>query len=187
MSNSSIDKFFSSKDWTTLKSSVKETVKAHIIELKKKNPDLSGYALLPGETYEVDGLYSVTCNGYITDENFEYCPDEWSNWHDEYPQVTPLIKKLNQDFKSIHQSDPDDYCMDDTEVAFIKKFHDTFLDALFELKEEKIFASGDEDIYVLIWLSDTDVKGIIQNSVEKLNAKNKVNAFKEEFKDSDLF
>ena len=175
-----IEEFFNSNKWNVLKEKVKKTVKAHFKLLKERNPDLCGYAFLPGQTYEVESLYSVSCNKSDFEGNFSFCPDEWSNWHKEYNDVTPFIKKLNTEFSSIHQSNPDDFCMDDTEVALIKKFHDTFLSALHELKTEQLFVSSNGEIFVLIWLSDTSLEGVINHSVVKLNSVDKVHAFNSE-------
>lgn len=177
MEQTRIEEFFFSEDWSLLRTMLVSAIKGHIEELKLSNPDLCGYALLPGETYEVEELYSVSCNVVNEDGSFPYCPDEWANWHDAYDSLTPLIKKLNETFTALHPTDPEEYSMDDTQVAFIKKFHDTFLEAMLQLKAEGVFHIKDRSLMTVIWLSDTSIDGIIKASLEQLNEAQEIKAF----------
>lgn len=180
MKTNKIKNFFEATIWKKLKEKSKNTIKIHFEQLKLKNPDLCGFAIMPGEPYEVVSPFCISCNKSEFEDEFDYSPNEWENYHAPLKDLDSLIENLNSKFKSIHQSNKNDFSLDDTEIAFIEKYHTTLLEALYELKKEKIFQNKEEDVFVLIWFSDNDIDGIISKSVSLLNSEEKFISFKAE-------
>ncbi len=166
-----------------LKDAVKIAVSLHVEKLKSQYKDLYGYAILPGEPYEVNSLVAVFNRESEVKENsayYRYSVDEWENWdQDALASVTPLIDKLNERFRSLHTSDPESFEMDEYEIAHISCFHSTFLSALQELNDENVFDIGGEN-FVAIWISDSD-HDIIFKSVCAMNSDKIVKEFMDEF------
>ena len=177
MGNNEIEMFFQSSHWEVLKLKVIDAVKKRFEALIKEDPSITGLALIPGETYEVDYIFTASTNELIEDSEVSLCPDEWPDWHNELVEVTPLIGELNKKFKAIHKSDPNCYLLDEVESALIKQFQDTFLAAMIELKNEGGFIVGGKEVFTLIWLSDVGMEEIVIDSVEALNSDKFVKAF----------
>lgn len=167
---------------TDLKEAVKEAVRLHVKKLRSQHTDLYGYAILPGEPYEVNSLVAVSNKKSDIKENspyYRYSVDEWEDWdHEALASVTPLIGKINEKFQSLHTDDPVSFEMDEYEIAHISNFHNAFLSALQELIDENVFDIADR--FIAIWISDSD-HDIIYKSVRELNSDSVAGEFMEEF------
>ena len=183
--NSKVKSVLKAPDWLRLRQETKKVVKARFLELLSQNPELSGFALLPGETYEVDALGSVSSKDPANAPYFSLCPDEWNDWHEEFSSLSPTIHKLNTDFRLAYPP-PNELMKDDTEMLLVAKFHNTFLQALSELKSEGLFQVNGNSVFVLIWISDTDIDGIVKDSVQQLNSPRLVASFLKEMEDNYL-
>ena len=168
-----------------LKHTVKTGARNHVEALKVEHPDLYGYALLPGEPYEVTSLVAVWNRESELKEKdspyFRYAVDEWAHWdHDALVSATPLIAELNRRFRSLHPGDPTRYEMDESEIQHVARIHQTLLDALGELLHEGVFNLGPTQPFLAIWISDSEHE-IIFRSVAELNQREVVRQFQEEF------
>ncbi len=169
---------------TELKNAVKEAVRLHVEKLKNQHKDFYGYSIMPGEPYEVNGLIAASnreSNIKDNDAYYRYSVDEWQDWdNDALDSVTPLIAKLNEEFRSLHPSDPDRFLMDEFEISHIASFHIAFLGALRELVSENVFNLETGKIFIVIWIPDSDHE-IILKSVRELNSEDDIKAFMGEF------
>ena len=177
------------KEWLELERrelllAVKSAIRDHVTTLRSAHSDIYGFALLPGDSYEVKTLvvaWNRTRDLKQDKAYYRYAVDEWLHWdHDALAGITPLIEGLNEQFSKLHQKSTDDFIMDDFELAHIQSYFDTFLRALHELKDEGVFAFRNVEPYLLIWISDSGHE-IIHRSVEELNSVQTVREFKSEF------
>ncbi|OJW05631.1 MAG: hypothetical protein BGO49_22185 [Planctomycetales bacterium 71-10] len=119
---------------TALIAAVAEGVRAHVASLRAEGRDIHGYALLPGEYYDINGLTAVVrteappaAPEYGTERFYRYCVDEWDRWeHSRFLTADAILAALNERFRSLH-SKPDEFCvMDEFEIAHA----DSLLDAV---------------------------------------------------------
>jgi hypothetical protein len=178
-----------STERTELKNSIKTAIKNHIKILTSENPDLYGYALLPGEPYEVESL--VVAWNRLSDIKedtiyYRYSVDEWEIFdHTSLESVTPIIAELNQKFLSMHATDPDEFELDEFQIAHIAAYNYVFITALKELKSEGVFHFGNTDLFVVIWYSDS-AEELIFESVKELNSSEVFNSFMQEFGEQEM-
>ena len=99
---------------------------------------------------------------------YRYSAEEWSEWDDFglFREVNELIRQY---------SVADDYFRD---VA--PKLLTVCLDVLAELKASGSFAAGSDDLFLVVWVSDSS-NSVIRESVAKLNSSEAYRVFAREF------
>jgi hypothetical protein len=134
-----------------------------------------GYALLPGEPYDIHSLVAVTnSEGDIkvppTDNQYRYyrfSVDEWAHWdHNEFVTANALLADASKRFASLHTPIPGNYEMDEIEVAYSKGLLEALVSGLNAAKATGVF--GGKDPFLVVWLSDSD-ETIMTESVRHLN------------------
>lgn len=176
--------FYKSNQWNKLKSLITKAIKQHIFEIKSQSPDLFGYALVPGEPYEINSLFPISVNHSNFEDIISYSPNEWPHCHDDFNEVVACLEELNTEFRQIHQPVNTDDCeIDNVEQTFINHFHQVVLSALSDLKQEGVFNVNGKDVFVLIWFSDQGIEGIIEDSVKQLNTSEQIEGFTKEMEE----
>lgn len=174
------------RDNTELVNIIKSQIREHVSKLRTNNVKFYGYAILPGTSYSVDNLVAAfnretdISPENITDTYYKYSVDEWENYeHDEFRDANKLIESLNLQFQQLHvKEDPNNFVMDELEIAHIEKLHNAILTALIELRDDGIFGSNNN--FVIIWIPDSDDE-IIYQSAKALNSASVYETFIAEF------
>jgi hypothetical protein len=172
---------------TALVAAVAEGVRAHVQTLRSRGIQFYGYALLPGEPYDIHSLVAVT-NIEVdikvprTDDQYpyyRYCVDEWAHWDREgFAAANELLVEANERFRSMHTKDEGDYMMDEFEVAHADALLKAIVDGLEAAKAEGAFGRG--KLFLVVWISDSGHE-IIAESVRRLNSKAVAREFMREF------
>lgn len=169
-----------------LKNVLKNEIRKHIMKLKKKYPDLYGYAILPGESYEVNTLVVVYNRVSDIKEEaayFRYSIDEWENWdHNALASINSQIKEINDNFRSWHPDNSKNISLDIIEQYHISSLHEIILSALKDLVEEDLFDFGIQERFIAIWISDSDSE-IKVRSIRELNTEKVIKEYLEEFEE----
>jgi hypothetical protein len=172
---------------SALVAAVAEGVHAHVAALKSRGSDFYGYALHPGEYYEIHSLAAVTnTEGDIsvppTDSEYRqyrYSVDEWANWEqDGFAAANTLLVDANERFESMHTKDDGDFNMDEFEVAHADSLLEAIVRGLEVAKTEGAF--GGKEPFLAVWFSDSD-HNVIFESVRRLNSEVVVSEFMSEF------
>jgi hypothetical protein len=170
-----------------LVAAVAENVRAHVVTLRSRGIEFYGYALLPGEPYDIHSLVAVSNTKADikvppTDDQYgyyRYCVDEWAHWdHDGFATANALLVEANERFKSMHSKDAGNYSMDEFEVAHANALLDAVVRGLQVAKENGAF--GSVEPFLVVWLSDSG-HAIMADSVRRLNTEAVASGFMREF------
>lgn len=170
-----------------LVAAVTDDVRDHVVKLRSQGKEFYGYALLPGEPYDIHSLVAVTnSEGDIkvplTDNQYRYyrfSVDEWMHWdQNEFAKAKALLTGANKRFTSIHTPTPGNYEMDEFEVAYSNGLLGAIVSGLNAAKNAGVF--GDEEPFLVVWISDSD-EAIMTESVKQLNSPAIANEFMVEF------
>lgn len=171
---------------TKLVEKIAKGVHNHVAFLISRGIDFYGYALHPGEPYDIGNIVGVSNREADipvppTDEQYQYyrlCVDEWQTWdHDQFRAASKELGKLNKQFASMHTKDPSDYMMDKFELAHSKSLLEAILKGLEIAKQEGTF--GDRKPFLVIWIQDSG--NTMFKSVRRLNSKAVYQEFKKVF------
>ncbi len=135
-----------------------------------------GYALLPGEPFDINSIVAVAnTEARIkvphTDGQYRYyryCVDEWEHWEREgFDKANALLVEANTKFKSMHSKEDGDCRMDE----FEKAHSDALLDAVVRGLEvaKNVGAFGESEPFLAVWIADSDHE-ILPKSVRRLNS-----------------
>jgi hypothetical protein len=161
-------------------------VRKHVASLRSRRIDFYGYALHPGESYDIGNIVGITNREAdipvsSTDERYQYyrlCVDEWQIWdHDQFGAANKLLVKLNKQFATMHSKNPSDYMMDRWELAHSRALLNALLQGLLTAKREGVF--GDRKPFLAVWIQDPG--DTMFKSVRILNSKTVYQEFKKEF------
>jgi hypothetical protein len=162
---------------TRLIAAVAEGVRDHVDTLRSHGIDFYGYALLPGEPYDIHSLVAVT-NGVadikVSPEDsqyryYRYSVDEWANWHhDGFAAANTMLVEANEQFASLHSKDKGDFRMDEFEIAHANALLDALVRGLGTARDAGVF--GEAQPFLAVWISDSG-HPIIVESVRRLNTK----------------
>jgi len=171
----------------TLVAAVAEGVRAHLATLKARGIEFYGYALLPGEPYDIHSIVAVT-NGEAdikvprTDEQYRYyrfSVDEWSHWvHDGFASANAQLVESNDRFASMHAKEDTENSMDEFEVAHSDAQLVAVLGGLEAARSAGVLGGGQQ--FLAVWISDSD-HPIMAESVRRLNSKAVAREFMAEF------
>lgn len=171
---------------TELIAKVAKGLGGHLASLKSRGIDFYGYALHPGEPYDIGRLVGVANQETDipvppTDAQYPYyrfCVDEWNTWdHDQFGAANKELAKLNKRFASLHSKVPSDYMMDRYELAHSRTLLEAILQGLLAAKKEKVF--GDRKPFLVIWIQDSG--NTMFKSVRRLNPEGVYQIFKKVF------
>ncbi|MCC5650094.1 DUF4303 domain-containing protein [Nostoc sp. XA013] len=187
MINTNLQAWLDRKD-TELVNTIKSEIHEHIAKIHARGDRFYGYAILPGELYQIDNLVvafnreSDIALENFTDSYYRYSVDEWSNYeHGEFPKSSAIIDLRNAQFKKMHiNNNHDDYAMDDWEIAHAEKLLTTILTAMTELRHDGLI--GGDKSFAIIWISDSDCD-IMRQSAKVLNSDAVYKTFMKEFGD----
>jgi hypothetical protein len=170
-----------------LVTAVAEGVRDHVTSLRSRGIDFYGYALLPGEPYDIRNLVAVS-NGEAdikvppTDSQYIYhrfCVDEWSTWdHDEFAAANARLAEANETFAAMHKKEGSDFRMDEHESAHAQALLEAVVRGLEVAKADGAF--GSVEPFLAVWISDSG-HPIIAGSVRQLNSEAVAEQFMEEF------
>jgi hypothetical protein len=162
-------------------------VRAQVATPRSRGIDFYGYALLPGEPYDIQSVVAVTnteadISVPPTDDQYlyyRYSVDEWANWdHDGFAAANALLVDANDRFKSMHSKDSDDCVMDEFEIAHANALLDAVVRGLQAAKQTGAFLVVEP--FLAVWISDSDHQ-IIFESVRRLNSQVVAEEFMREF------
>jgi hypothetical protein len=166
---------------------VTDGVRAHVAKLQPQEMKFYGYALLPGEPYDISSLVVATnSEGDIkvppTDDQYRYyrfSVDEWMHWdHNEFVAAKALLTDANKRFASMHTPTLGNYEMDEFEIAYSNGLLKALVSGLNIAKAAGVF--GGKAPFLVVWISDSD-ETIMTESVKHLNAPAIANEFMAEF------
>lgn len=187
MTNANLEKWLD-RDDTELVNIIKSDVRKHVSKLHASSVKFYGYAILPlsGASYPAENLLAAfnretdISPENATDAYYRYSVDEWENYEDnELNNANKLIELLNSQFQQLHiEKDPNNFLMDEFDIAHVVKLHNAILNALIELRHDGLFGSYEN--FAIIWIPDSDDE-IIYQSAKALNSASIYDAFMSEF------
>lgn len=170
---------------------IAEGVRKHVAALRSGGIDFYGYALLPGEPYDIHSIVAATNSEADikvprNDEiyrYYRYAVDEWARWdrHDGFTIANSLLGQANARFAAMHSNSNDDCYMDDFQIAHADALLEAIVSGLEAAKSQKVF--GDVEPFLAVWFSDSG-HPIIPESVQRLNSADIASEFMAEFGDS---
>jgi hypothetical protein len=174
------------RDDRELVDAIKAEIRNHVNRLHAEGTEFYGYAILPGDTYSIQNLVAAfNAESDLAPERanqsyYRYSVDEWANYEqDQFTGSSRLIESRNAQFRQMHvKENPDDYVMDEFEVAHSDKLLESILAAMTELRQEGLF--GGEKSFAVIWIPDSE-HPIMNKSAEALNSSEVYESFIEEF------
>jgi Domain of unknown function (DUF4303) len=164
------------KPRTEIAAAVAECVRTHVATLRSLGIRFYGYALLPGETYDIHSLIAVAnteagikvpyTNGKY--RYYRYCVDEWEHWEREgFEKANDLLAEANTKFNLMHSKEDGDCRMDEYEVVHSEALLEAVVQGLEIAKFEGVF--GVPEPFLAVWISDSGHE-ILPNSVRRLNS-----------------
>ena len=172
---------------TELAEAVARCVREHVAALRSRGVDFYGYALLPGEPYDIRSLVAVAnteADIKVTPADkqygyYRYSVDEWAHWdHNAFVPANEALAEANEQFAALHAKGGG-YKMDEFEVAHSRSLLDAVLRGLESAKAAGAFGGG-ADPFLVVWVSDSD-HPIMADSVRRLNPEAASREFLDEF------
>lgn len=185
--NSNTLRAWLSEPRTSLTEAVDAGIRAHVESLYAAGQNFYGYALLPGENYDINSIVSaISSDDSITVPDtdsaygyYRYGVHEWRDWHHNgFQRANGVLSELNAQFKSMHSKPPGDYAMDEFEIAYSDGLLAAILGGFELAKASGIFASSVS--FLAIWICDSD-HSVMTQSVQRLNSTDVTSAFMKEF------
>jgi len=176
-----------SQERTELANAIAQAVCNHVSTLNSQGIDFYGYALLPGEPYEIKKCVAAfNCESDIKvnsehDEYryYRYGVDEWLDWLcDGFDSVNKLLEEANASFHFLHLEDEDSYLIDEYKILHSDALLEATVRGLEIVKENGVF--GAKNPFLVVWISDSDHE-IMNESVRRLNSEAVVRDFIAEF------
>lgn len=166
---------------------VADGLRAHVAALRSRGIEFYGYALLPGETYDIRSLVAATnttsaikvAPDHPHYRYHRYSVDEWSHYdHDGFAAANALLVAANHQFASLHTKPAGDCMMDDYELAHSQALLDAILQGMVAAKAAGAF--GRSEPFLVIWISGSS-EPITAESVRRLNPPAVAEEFVREF------
>jgi hypothetical protein len=158
-----------------LVAAVTEGVRSHVASLRSRGIEFYGYALLPGEPYDIRSLVAVAnteadIKAPRTDSlygYYRYSVDEWAHWErDRFMAADGLMAEANQRFRTLHTRADGDRRMDEYELAHADALLDAIVSGLRAARDGGAFC--DADPFLVVWISDSGHR-IMAESISRLN------------------
>jgi hypothetical protein len=171
---------------TALTEAVTECVRNHVASLRKQGVRPYGYALLPGELYDLHSVVAAyNCESDVKVpvgdklyRYYRYSVDEWVHYvHDGFDRANQCMVDANAEFAAMHVDDGDSV-MDDFDIAHSCALLEAILEGFEAARYAGVF--GEPEIYLAMWISDSGHE-IMAESVRRLNSAAVVNEYMAEF------
>lgn len=155
---------------------VVEDVRNHFARVAATGREIYGYALLPGEFYDIQSIVVATNSETeikvpFSDDlyrYYRYSVDEWMNYdHNEFAKTNSVLSEANEQFRGQHTREAESFQMDECEVAFANGVLEALVDGLDAAKTAGAF--GDKERFLVVWIPDSDVP-IMSESSRRLNS-----------------
>lgn len=176
-----------SKPRPALIAAVASGISAHVHNLRSRGVEFYGYALLPGDAYDIHSLVAATNTegdiqvppSHDQYRYYRYSVDEWAHYdHDAFAEANALLIESNAEFRSMHTRLTCDAAMDDFELAHASALLECILKGLEVAKFRGVFGKGGP--FLVVWVSDSDSE-VLVDSVKRLNSRAVLKEFEEEF------
>ena len=186
MSNSALREWLA-EPRPALVAAVADGIREHVDTLKSRGIGYYGYAILPGELYEIHSLVAATnteADIQVPRENGQYLyyrfsVDEWAHYDQGgFEAANALLDQENTRFKSMHSKPEDDYMMDDLEVAHAEVLLESIIQGIEAAKTGGVFGAADP--FLVVWIPDSDDE-VMERSVRRLNSAAVATDFLSEF------
>jgi hypothetical protein len=144
--------------------------------LRSRAIEFYGYALLPGEPYDIHSIVAVANGegdvkvppGDPQYRYYRYSVDEWAHWdHDAFAAANAQLVEAKERFASMHSKDADDCNMDEFEVAHSDALLDAVVRGLGVAQAGGAF--GAEQPFLVVWISGS-AHPIMAESARRLNS-----------------
>ncbi len=171
----------------TLATAVAEGIRIHVDRLHSLGIDFYGYAIDPGEPYDIRRLVAVTNREadikvpvhHPQHAYYRYCVDEWANWeHGEFQEANAMLGRLNEQLATRLANIEQGSGTDRLKAAYAAGLLDAVLGGFRTAVAN--YAFGDADPFLAIWISDSD-HPIMAESVGWLNSEDVAEEFMAEF------
>jgi len=159
-----------------LVAAVADGVRAHVHGLRSRGLEFYGYALLPGELYDINSLIAAT--NTETDikvsrsdpqyRYYRYSVDEWVHYdRGAFVAADALLMEANERFRSMHPRAGAEDMMDDFEIAHATVLLDCIVQGLEAARASGVF--GWSEPFLAVWISDSGSEVMLE-SVQRLNS-----------------
>jgi Domain of unknown function (DUF4303) len=168
---------------------VVRAVRTHVAALDAHGIDFYGYALLPGEPYDIHSLvaaYACESEIKVARDNahfpyYKYCVAEWQHFeHEGFGEVNDFLNHTNAQYASMRTRDGRNYEYEMDEFA--PRYSDALLEGMIQglaaAKDAGVF--GSKERFLAVWITDSNHE-VIVNSVRRLNAAAVAGEFVNEF------
>jgi Domain of unknown function (DUF4303) len=161
-------------------------VRDHVAALRARGTEFYGYALLPGEPYEVTDLVAATNSEADVKvppsdplyRYYRYSVDEWAHYEPgRFAAAADLLAADHRDFRAMHGKADGDEHMDEFEVAHARVLLDAVAGGLEAARDGGVFGG---ETFLAVWISDSG-HPIIAESVRRLNPAAVAQQFMAEF------
>jgi hypothetical protein len=168
---------------TALAEAVAAGVHTHVGRLRSRGTRIDGYALLPGEPYELGNLVVVVNSEEDiripnTDPRYaerRYHVDEWDHWeHGEFSSANLKLAELNQRFEIMSAPLQNEGAKLDLAILHDNASFDAIVSGLETARVTGAF--GDVPPFLVVWISDSS-HHIIYESVRRLNSREVADEF----------
>lgn len=176
-----------SEDDALLVELIKSDLKSSIDKIRSSVVDLYGYAILPGDYFEVGSLVAafnkesdIKPAELASTIYYKYSVDEWMNYdRDVFQKSNTILEKRNvilQEFCDRHE-DQHEVEIEDLKIRFADSIYELILDALNKFRKE---FCQDSDLFLVIWVADSG-NSIVNRSAAELNSASVSELFFTEF------
>ncbi len=171
---------------TALTKAVTDCVRDHIVSLRNQGIRPYGYALLPGEPYDLHSVVAAyNCEtdikvpiGGNMYRYYRYSVDEWLHYvHEGFDKANQCMVDANAEFADMHKGEGDGV-RDDFEIAHSRALLEAILQGFEAAKSAGVF--GVPEVYLAMWIPDSGHE-IMAKSVRRLNAPAVVKEYMAEF------
>ena len=180
------------KEWLkeprpALIAAVADGTRAYVDMLRSRGIEFYGFALLPGEPYDIHSLVAAfnteadikiprSDSRYIY---YRYSVDEWCHYDREgFAAANALLDAANIQFKTMHTKAADDIVMDEFEIAHANALLYAIVQGLETAKAGGVFGSSEP--FLVVWIADSDDEVVVE-SARRLNSATVVEEFMREF------
>lgn len=172
---------------SALVAAVADGIRAHVETLRSRGIEFYGYALLPGELYDIRSLVAATnteadikvSRSDAQYRYYRYSVDEWAHYdHDCFVEANALLVEANERFKSMHSKPDDDYMTDEFEDAHANVLLDSIVQGIEAAKASGVFGSSEP--FLVVWVSDSGAEVMVE-SAQRLNSTAVATEFLREF------
>lgn len=149
---------------------------SHFATLLENGTEFYGYAVLPGDPFDIHELVAVTnalSEIKVSAESsqyryYRYSVDEWSHWHrGQFAASSLILADASRKFAAAHTGQNGNYSRDEIELAYCEGLLEAITTGIEMAKESSTFPQG--KVFFAVWVSDTG-SDTVSTSVRRLNS-----------------